>query len=136
MLREYFTRVGTMILSLVLVLVVLAAIRTYLEYIFPSYSGFGPWRPFVELVALIIILSGVLLLIELFATTLTRLNSVSRFGLFGVGATCALGASQPLLGPIMNKTIGAAPSEWLVMTIAVVSAIILRCYFGRRGIHA
>ena len=127
----YLKRAGIMISAMLIVAVLLAATRVALEFVSPTYSGFGPWRPVVEVTMVGSVFSCVLLVVEAIATILPWGKTAPNAQLLVAGAVCALGASLPLIKRISYPIFGSAPPEFLVIGAAILCAGVLRCYRGR-----
>jgi hypothetical protein len=132
-MKAYLSRAGTMIIALVFSLLVLASVRTLLELAHPTYSGFGPWRPFLETFYIFIILSGVLLVVEGVATLFNWVNDISQKELLMTGAFCALPASLPITKYFYFEI---TLSELWIFIFSIITIIFLRIYLGRRNVRA
>ncbi|QTD45776.1 hypothetical protein [Ottowia testudinis] len=119
-------RAATMVLSMVTASFFLASLRFVLELVSPSYSAFGPTRPFLELILVVLIFSGFLCAIEIVATALHLGYTGYRPRLVSAGAICALGASGSLIDRVAHPVFGCSVPELLVIGAAVLGTFIVR----------
>ena len=126
--RKFAARLGSMILSMSLAAAVLAAVRTLLEIaVSQTYSGFGPMRPMVELLHVVVVFSCALLIIEGVATVAGQVGP-SLVRLASAGTVCALGASEPLFRRVIHPAFGIQVSELVFIMLAIFSAATIRCW--------
>jgi hypothetical protein len=130
-LRGYAARTCIMILAMGLAVFLLAGIRTVLEFISPTYSGFGPWRPMVEGLTVILVFACILLVLEAVATLIPRFRFISKICLTMAGFICALGAAEPLITRIFHSNFNFNSLELLVIIAAVIGAASIRFIGGR-----
>lgn len=116
-----------MILAMALTTFLVAGIRTALEFVSPTYSGFGPWRPMIEMQVISLALSCLLLIVEAVGTLLSARGTHARRGyLLTAGCISALGASGPLIGRISYPLFGLRAPDWPILLLAVIFAMAMR----------
>jgi uncharacterized membrane protein len=109
----------------------LAAMRTALEFVWPTYSGLGPWRPFVELPIDIMVFAAFLILMESFATFVNWKPPHYRSHLVVIGCVCAMGASGPLVVRATWPLLAIAFPDLLIIGTSLAAAMVARYWFGR-----
>lgn len=116
-----------MILAMALTTFLVAGIRTALEFVSPTYSGFGPWQPMIGIGAPLLIFSCLLLIVEAVGTLLSARGTHARRGyLLTAGCISALSASAPLIRRISYPLFGLRVPDWPILVLAIIFAMAVR----------
>lgn len=116
-----------MILAMAPTTFLLAGISTALEFVSPTYSGFGPWQPMIAIGAALLIFSCLLLIVEAVGTLLSARGTHARRGyLLTAGCLVAFGASTGLVRRISYPLFGLNAPEWSILVLAAIFAMVVR----------
>jgi hypothetical protein len=135
LLKAKALHISVVLSGALLACVFVASLRTALELLHPTYSGFGPWRPFVELPTYILSALALLSVVQLIAMTVRRALPLTSSRWFSVGVICGL---VTVGVPIQRAAfaVGISGATWLpplLACIASLAALALRLPFQRRG---
>ncbi|MFC1603303.1 hypothetical protein ACFL3U_07020, partial [Pseudomonadota bacterium] len=105
----------------------ITAIRVVQEHVMPTYSGFGPWRPLVEL-PIAVLVSSIVAQIAQFIGKLANWPELKlRSQMLALGGICGLSTISTLIRHLIWPSIVNIPYyEWLVILCILIIAIMVR----------